>query len=216
MNPRLLLEKSILVGALLFASCVLAQDFALQDERLNACVSKLAKKKNWQSADAVTEIVCHNKKINSAAGIEQFRNLTKLSLYKNRLTSVDFSPFGSLEHINLAGNQLASLTLTDHPNLKLLYVFHNPITELSVTNALELTTLKANNGQLTSVTLNNTPALTKLYLFDNQLEIIDIEPLTLLRYLDVRHNPMPDDFYDFLDARPDLTSLHDGNAEDWQ
>jgi hypothetical protein len=49
-----------------------------------------------------------------------------------------------------------------------------------------------------------------------QLEIIDIEESAKLRYLDVRHNPMPDEFYDYLDGLVGLTSLHDGNAEDWE
>jgi hypothetical protein len=31
----------------------------------------------------------------------------------------------------------------------------------------------------------------------------------------VRHNPMPDELYEDMDALPGVTILHDGNADDW-
>ena len=43
-----------------------------------------------------------------------------------------------------------------------------------------------------------------------------MESVPNLVYLDARQNPMPDEFYDKIDAIESLTALHDGNAEDWE
>ncbi len=110
---------------------------------------------------------------------------------------------------------MSSLAILEQPQLEVLYVFHNQLESLRVAGSPNLRQIKANNNRLTQTELRGLAQLEKLYLFDNQLEIVDIAEAGALRYLDVRHNPMPDDFYDYLDSLPGLTSLHDGNADDW-
>ena len=87
---------------------------------------------------------------------------------------------------------------------------------MHLANLPALEQVKANDNKLELLLITSTPQLIKLYLFNNQLEHLEITTLTKLSYLDVRQNPMPDEFYDFLDEQSDLTARHDGNADDWE
>lgn len=208
-------RASLALILVLLAQTTIAETFELTDPALHKCINAIAKKKGWQTQAEVNEIKCHNKGIGSLEGLEQFPNLETLSLYKNKIVAVNLETFTRLKHLNLAGNQLSSLAILEQPRLEVLYIFHNQLESLSVVGSPDLRQIKANNNRLIQTELRGLPQLEKLYLFDNQLEIIDIAEAGALRYLDVRQNPMPDDFYDYLDSLPGLTSLHDGNADDW-
>jgi protein phosphatase 1 regulatory subunit 7 len=188
---------------------------SIVDINFRQCVQKLMVKNQWQAAEQVESIKCHNMEIASAEGLENFINIRQLSLYQNQLKSIDISRLEKLETINLASNQLQFLKLSNLPKLTKLFVFKNQLVELRFTDLPELTQVKANNNALNLLTLHSTPKLTKLYLFNNQLEHLEIKHQPQLRYIDVRQNPMPDEFYDFLDEQSDLTARHDGNADDW-
>jgi len=188
----------------------------ISDDDFRTCLNTLAIENAWTSATQFTFIKCHNGSIQSIAGIKKFTNITKLSLYKNKLTSAELAGLIQLQHLNLAGNNLTELQLTDLPSLEECYVFKNQLTQLSIENTPVLSKLKANNNKLNTLSFSNSKQLSKLYIFDNDLKKVEMSTLPVLTYLDARHNPMPDDFYDFLDSVESLTALHDGNAEDWQ
>ncbi|MFK8047856.1 MAG: hypothetical protein AB8B81_05420 [Halioglobus sp.] len=210
-----LFARVILCVLGLFASLASA-DISVADPALQKCVNDIAKKHDWTQPDQFEQISCHNKKIENIDGLEKFTSLTKLSLYKNTITALDLPRFDRLSHLNIAGNALTQLVVKDCDSLKVLYAFHNKLQRITIQGCSKLTQVKANNNALRSADLTELPALKKLHLFDNELEELHIESLNLLRYLDVRQNPMPDEFYDYLDSVNDLTSLHDGNADDWE
>lgn len=187
----------------------------LTDPALSNCLKTLMIKHQWQTAADVKSIKCHNMGISSTQGIEQFSQIESLSLYKNSIKTIHLSGFKQLEKLNLAGNELSQLKLSQLPRLKTLYIFKNRLVKLHLETMPQLVQIKANNNQLTSATMIAAPKLSKLYLFDNQLEYFELNDLLSLTYLDVRQNPMPDDFYDFLDAQSYLTARHDGNMDDW-
>lgn len=201
--------------ALSLFSTMATADISVADPALQKCLNDIAKKNDWSQPKHFEQISCHNKKIESADGLEQFTALTKLSLYKNRITALELPKLQRLNHLNIAGNALTELTIQDCDSLKVLYAFHNKLQRINIQGCSELTQLKANNNVLKIAVLTDLPALKKLHLFDNELETLNIKSLNHLRYLDVRQNPMPDEFYDYLDSVSDLTSLHDGNADDW-
>ena len=62
------------------------------DVNLSACIAKQAEKQRWQKLSDVKAIKCHGKKINNLAGLENFSNLEKLSLFNNKLTQRTFTP----------------------------------------------------------------------------------------------------------------------------
>lgn len=188
----------------------------VSDDNFNRCIQKIAKKHAWTTADDVTSITCHSKKIKSIAGIERFVNLEKLSLHKNNIREALIPSLPKLTHLNLARNALSTMTIAELPKIKEIYLFNNRLKTLEVSRLGALKKLKANANQLISFTYRDLPALEKIYLFDNQMEDIDIYQLPSLSYMDVRQNPMPDSLYEEMDKVTGSTILHDGNADDWK
>ena len=188
----------------------------LTDSNLSQCINALMLEHQWQTPAEVETIKCHNKDIVSTQGIQQFSNIKVLSLYNNNIKSIDLSKFKKLETVNLAANRLQQLTVSQLPKLTRLYIFKNRLTQLHLATLPTLEQVKANDNKLELLKIKSTPKLAKLYLFNNQLENLKIATLAKLSYLDVRQNPMPDEFYDFLDDQNGLTARHDGNADDWE
>lgn len=186
------------------------------DTGFKACLEQLATQNNWGTPEDFIEITCHDREIKSVEGINLFLNVKKLSLFNNQLKSADVNGLKKLEHLNLAGNQLSYLTLQNLPNLRECFVFKNRLQRISIDNLPNLIKLKANVNQLVELNIVRVNKLEKLYLFNNQLKEISMTSLPVLSYFDARQNPMPDEFYDYLDSIENLTVLHDGNAEDWQ
>ena len=207
----------LLLSGLVFCKAVSAGPAAevVSDVALAQCINALMSKFQWQQAADVESIKCHKAGITSARGIEQFSNLKHLSLFGNTIETLDVSGLQKLETLNVAGNRLRQLALADLPRLEKVYIFKNQLASLRVENLPLLTQIKANNNTLIAMQLLATPKLAKIYLFNNELEFLDIEQLPSLTYLDVRQNPMPDSFYDFLDKQDHLTARHDGNMDDW-
>jgi len=211
------MQPALIVFTLLcLATSSAAELPAVPDKHLSDCIIKIAQKKGWNTATELTDLECHNMDIANTSGLEQFPNLVQLSLYRNKLENIDISVFKQLRHLNVAKNQLKSLTIENAPALEELFVFGNRLEQLHLVDLPELKLLKANDNQLTLFEYTNLPVLEKLYLFDNQLENMDIHHLPAAVYMDVRQNPMPDALYDDMDNLPSTTVLHDGNAEDWQ
>lgn len=200
----------------IFTLAANAADLKVADKNLQNCIDKIAQSKKWTRAEDFTSIKCHSKNIQSLEGIDKFRNVTMLSFHKNKIAEVDIAGFDLLEHLNLARNDLSTLTLTNLPALRDVYVFGNKLTRFELADLPELEQLKANSNELLQFTYKDVPSLEKIYLFDNQLETIDIYNLPSMKYMDVRQNPMPDELYEEMDVMKGVTILHDGNAEDWQ
>jgi len=193
-----------------------AAPFQLADKKLEACVNALAKKHAWENAASVDKIECHNKGITSLDGVEQFKNVVKLSFHKNDIKQVKLSNLLLLREINLARNKIQTLELANFPQLKNLYFFGNRIPTLSLNALPSLEQIKGNSSEIVNFEYHDLPKLEKIYLFDNEIETLDIYHLPAMKYMDVRQNPMPDKLYEDMDKVPGVTILHDGNAEDWQ
>jgi len=187
----------------------------ITDQNLLTCVEALGRKNAWAAPSEYLHITCHNKKIASATGLQEFVNITKLSLHKNNITSFDASRFTRLRVLNLGRNKLKQLKISQLTELAELYVFGNLLTVLDLSTLPKLTKIKANSNQLLNFRYHALPQLNKVYMFDNQMEHIDIHSLPRLKYMDVRQNPMPDKLYEKMDQLKGATILHDGNADDW-
>lgn len=188
---------------------------AIRDPALRMCVQKALPASSSGSLDEITELKCHNQGVESVAGLEHLAGLRKLSLFRNRIRQFDVALPQSLESLNLARNQLDSLTLSQLPHLRELYVFGNRLKRLELHHLPELTSLRANDNRLTLFKYQELEQMEKIYLFNNQLETLDIYHLPAMRYMDCRQNPMPDELYDEMDRLEQVTFLHDGNADDW-
>lgn len=188
---------------------------AVKDAQLQACLQEHAAQNRWSEPQDVTFIRCHNRGVATLDGIEAFPQIRELSLYGNRLESVELRRFAHLLQVNVARNRLRHLILEDLPLLEKCYFFANALTAMELRGLPALREFKGNDNRLTSFTYRGLPAVQKVYLFNNQLPTIDIDQLPALVYMDVRENPMPDELYERMDARQGVTFLHDGNVEDW-
>ena len=201
---------------ILTSACTQALELPLQDANFKQCVQELATKKNWQSLADITELECNSKNIASLAGIEQFPQLQKLSVYNNQLTEASIGKLPNLRHINIAKNKIAQVAFSELPALEELYIFGNKLTALELMGLPKLKLLKINDNQILHFTYKDLPALEKIYMFNNVMETVDIYHLPAMTYMDARQNPMPDPLYEEMDKLKGVTFLHDGNAEDWQ
>ncbi|WP_086930388.1 leucine-rich repeat domain-containing protein [Agarilytica rhodophyticola] len=220
---RLLLQKNVAAFSVilkvavvcLFAQLSWADEAVIKDGKLRQCLEKIGKKNNWQTPSQFTEVVCHNKNIESLEGLSHYKNLVKISLHKNKINIFDGNNFSALRTLNLGRNTITTINLQSLPELEELYLFKNKITSLSLKNLPKLKKLKANSNLITEFSYQALPELNKIYLFDNEMEHIDIYSLPSMKYMDVRQNPMPDELYEEMDELNGITILHDGNADDW-
>jgi Leucine-rich repeat (LRR) protein len=214
-GPELIkITGAVLMFAVLLSMSAQANTEVI-DKRLADCLADIGRKKNWTTPEQYLSVTCHSKKIDSLAGLEVYKNITKLSLYNNRLSEVDIGPFTELKALNLARNRLTSLVIRQHDKLRKLYVFNNALSRLELENLPQLQELKASANQLESFRYRQLPRLAKVYMFDNKMEFIDIHSLPGLLYMDLRQNPMPDELYEEMDKMTGVTIVHDGNADDW-
>ncbi len=186
------------------------------DPALAACIAEATQTGNLAGAQELTALTCNAMNIGDATGIGALTRLRELSLFGNRLRTIDLGGLQGLESLNLANNSLTEIDVSGKPALKTLYLFGNRLGKLDLRETPGLVKLRAEKNQLLEVLFGRMPALEKVYLFDNRMEDIRIDTLTGLRFIDVRSNPMPDEVYDYLDEFSGVKASHDGNTEDWQ
>ena len=126
--------------------------------------------------------------ISNLAGIEYFTALQRLNVRGNQLPEIDLSNNPKLEWLDVAGNRLTEINVSNNLALSHLAVNGNQITELDVSrnHALENLAIYVNN--LTEIDVSNNPGLRSLHAYRNQLTEIDVSNNPALRFLHVRNN----------------------------
>lgn len=152
-------------------------------------------------AKSVTEINnTSSTNVSSLGGIEFFTNLQHLAwtgyeswdtgdyvVYSGKLTSVDLSRNTSLRSVNLAFNQLSSLTLPQGV-VEELYIQRNNFTTLDLSGIPNLRTLNCSGNQLEVLSVKNSPSLRDFDCNGNQLTGLDISGCPSLRNLSFENN----------------------------
>ena len=216
-TPRRLAVLIVVAAALSMSNGRLfAKTADFPDPNLAACVVEAMKAEGVATPRDLTRLSCNARKIETATGIETLSSLVELSLFGNRLATINLNNLPHLATLNLADNLLRKVDVSQNAELLKLYLFRNRLTTLDLGRASKLQKLRAENNRLEVVTFGQMPALKKVYLFDNRMEDINIDNLTGLRSIDVRANPMPDEIYDYLDSFSGVKASHDGNTEEWR
>lgn len=187
----------------------------VKDSELSTCIEEHMSRLGTKEPSALVDLQCPSRGILNTEGLEQFPQLKTLNLFNNRLQEFSVS-LTQLVTLNIAGNQLTSLSIKNYPHLQNLLVFNNKLSSLTLSNLPELTSLKGNGNQLLEWQYEQLPKLEKVMLFNNKMPTIDIYRLPLLKIMDVRQNPMPDVLYDAMNKMTGVTFMHDGNAADWK
>ena len=121
--------------------------------------------------------------ISSLRGIEVFKNLQRLYVSRQKLTSLDISKNTKLSTLDCSSNQLKSLDVTKNTALTKLYCYSNKLTSLDVTKNTALTALWCSDNQLKSLDVTKNTALTTLWCSNNQLTLLDVTKNTALTAL---------------------------------
>jgi Secretion system C-terminal sorting domain len=147
--------------------------------------------------------------ITDLTGINQFANLTSLSVFgnaltnlqisglsnlivihaaNNNLTTVSVDNLSSLENLTIANNHLTSFSVTNTPNLQTLSCSGNQLTSVDISNFPNLMTLECNNNLITSLILNNNNSLLNIQATNNKLTTVAFEEAPNLSNLYLKNN----------------------------
>lgn len=127
------------------------------------------------------QIDCNGSNINNVTGIEEFINVTQISLSSNNLTNINVSFNTLITQINVSDNQLTALDLSNNPAITNLNCQDNQIANLDLSNNTSLTQIYCFNNQLTQLNVrngNNTNLLAFQAYNNQNLNCIEVDDLT--------------------------------------
>lgn len=170
-------------------------------------------------AESVKELVYTGKNLSDIGSLVYFRQIRKLDLKNNKLTSIDLGPFANLlEELDLSGNSLTELSFAGAKSLKTVIVSNNSLTScsgFSGTDLADFTYIDASHNKLTSFKCSYAKALKNVNLSYNELTSCDLDGCTAITDLNVGHNHLTEDTQSFV--RPfkfaALVSLDLGNND---
>jgi Leucine-rich repeat (LRR) protein len=128
--------------------------------------------------------------ISDLTGIEAFINLDSLNIEGNKIDSIDLSENNDLRYINCSVNSLSNLDVSENKTLQSLFCSYNQLTSLDVSGCAALTHLGCHANQLTSLDVSGCAALTHLYCFENQLTSLDVSNNIALINLHCSYNQL--------------------------
>src|SRR5690606_31988569 len=126
---------------------------------------------------------------NPISELDISQNILLESLWagNNNLTSIDISNnTENLYDLQLWGNQISGIDVTQHANLALLAI-SGTLTEIDVSNNTDLGYLSI-EGNITELDVSNNLGLTYVVLKSNPIEVVDLSNNLLLETLSCQDN----------------------------
>ena len=155
-------KVAILFIALLTSSFVFAQNTYVPDDKFEQALIDLGYDTTLDdyvltaNISGVTSLhQLESKEISDLTGIQDFIALTNLNVYGNQLTSLDVSNNTFLEQLYCSDNNLTSLDVTNNPTLIDFYCYDNELTSVDVSNNALLKFFNCAYNQLTSLDVRN-------------------------------------------------------------
>lgn len=153
-------------------------------------------------AESVKELVYAGKNLSEIGSLVYFRQIRKLDLSNNKLTSIDLGPFANLlEELYLSGNSLTELSFAGAKSLKTVDVSKNSLTScsgFSGTDLADFTFIDASHNKLKSFKCSYAKALKNVNLSYNELTSCDLDGCTAITDLNVGHNHLTEDTQSFV------------------
>jgi Leucine-rich repeat (LRR) protein len=126
------------------------------------------------SINTITELNLSVKGIDSLNGIEDFKALQILNISGNQIESIDLSNNVDLIELNASNNSLINLDLSNNSGIEILDVSSNELSELYISNLSNLTSLACHTNQLVDLDMSMNNALAFLDCSSNQLFTLNI------------------------------------------
>ena len=147
---------------------------------------------------SIKKVECDNYnnplKAKSAKGVEKLTALTYLNVGGNQLTTLDVSNNTALTDLWVDNNRLTTLDVSNNTKLTDLDIGgnfgSNRLTTLDVSKNTALTLLDVSKNRLTTLDVSNNTALTYLGASGNQLTTLDVSKNTALTYLNAHNNQL--------------------------
>ena len=142
-------------------------------------------------AEAFTgQLVCGGLGIADLSGIEAFPNVTYIDVYGNQLTSVDVSNNTEITSLNINGNSLTSLDVSNNPLLEALFCNENDLTDLDVSNNPNLQTLYCHINALTSLDVSSCTNLSVFRSQSNSITSLNLSGNSSLQEIRCQNNQL--------------------------
>ena len=96
---------------------------------------------------------------------------------------LDLSGFKNLSKVNLSNNRITSVLVNDNPALNYLNVGRNRLTSINVSACPQLRDLRVYRNQLSSIDISGTPVLERLNVSGNSLVELNLSNAVLLNIM---------------------------------
>ncbi|MDX1491943.1 MAG: hypothetical protein R3332_11705 [Pseudohongiellaceae bacterium] len=161
-------------------------ELVFDDAKFADCVESEAQANAWLSAWQVRELSCHSMGISSIGGVEAFPFLESLSVFNNRITSLDLSENVELSYLQAGFNPLVNLDVTQNSKLRALGLDYTTLSQPDLSGNPVLTTLSLSNSYgLLSLDTSHNPLLESLIISYSNLQVLDVSHNSMLRVLGV-------------------------------
>ncbi len=139
-------------------------------------------------AEAVIFLTVSYEDITDLSGIEAFINIRKLDIRGNQVSTINLSNNVALEDLNVSNNPISVLNLDTNSALTKIIAPNCELESLILTNHPLLNTLVVQLNQITNLDVSGAPAITFFRANNNLLTSIDLSNNTLLSQIYLSDN----------------------------
>lgn len=126
----------------------------------------------------------------SIAGIEKFTGLTYLDVSGNLLTEIDLSNNTGITDLYIGSNSIEDLDFSANTTIRTLDCSYNQLTVLDISCLTELTALACNDNLLNYINMGDKPSLTTMDCSYNELSSVDFSTSPMLTDLTISANKL--------------------------
>ena len=128
--------------------------------------------------------------ISNLDGIEYFSNLMTLDINGNNLSNLDLTNNVNIFRLDVSNNNFSSLDVSSLKNLKLFYCSENQFTNLDISQNFVLEVLGCESNQLIAIDVSQNKNLKNLSCAQNQLTSLDVSQNLVLEVLSCYNNQL--------------------------
>lgn len=172
----------VFLAASLFSNFLVAQFAAIPDTNFEKTLIKLGYDSGVPDGRVLTNKIDTIKvldvsfnNISSLKGIENFKSLTDLNCYENKLENLDISQNIALTNVVCGSNQLTNLDLSQNIALTTLNCNSNQLTNLDLSRNIALIKVVCTNNQLIGLDFSQNKALKAVYCFNNEISNLRLD-----------------------------------------
>ncbi len=163
---------------------------AVPDLNFATCINQQAYEWGDSTAEEITNIICIDRNINDASGLDFFPNLKSLYISHNNISSINLSTAPNLTSLSVGSNLLLTLDVSALPDLNSLSAANNELSTIDLSNNTALSILDVGSNNLASINLSANPELSSLYLSFNNLTTIDLSSSPALTRIRMSNNDL--------------------------